>query len=136
MADGPIELTVVTPERALVHEKVDELEIPGREGYFGVLPDHAPLFSELKVGELSYRQGSKWVFLSVAWGFVEVLSNQVRVLAETAERANEIDVDRAKRAKDRAEQLIAKGGDDLDYDRAMVSLERALVRLQVSSKAH
>ena len=136
MADGPIELTVVTPERALVREKVDELEIPGREGYFGVLPDHAPLFSELKVGELSYRQGSKWVFLSVAWGFVEILSNQVRVLAETAERANEIDVDRAKRAKDRAEQLIARGGDDLDYDRAMVSLERAVVRLQVSSKAH
>src|ERR1019366_862287 len=103
MADGPIELTIVTPERALVREMVDELEIPGSDGYFGVLPQHAPLFSELKVGEVSYRQGSVWVFLAVAWGFVEVLPNQVRVLAETAERANEIDVDRARRSKERAE---------------------------------
>ena len=134
MADGPIELTVVTPERALVHEKVDELEIPGAAGYFGVLPGHAPLFSELKVGELGYRQGDRWFFLSVAWGFVEVQSDQVRILAETGERAHEIDVERATRAKQRAEQRIAKGGEDIDYRRALVALERALIRIQVAGR--
>jgi F-type H+-transporting ATPase subunit epsilon len=129
-----LELSVVTPERSIVRDTVDELEIPGADGYFGVLPGHAPLFSELKVGELGYRKGHDWFFLSVAWGFVEVLPNQVRVLAETAERAQDIDVERATRAKERAEQRISKGGDDMDYKRAMVALERALVRLQVSRK--
>jgi F-type H+-transporting ATPase subunit epsilon len=135
MADSPIELTIVTPERLLVHEQVDELEIPGAAGYFGVLPNHAALFSELKIGEFGYRQGTRWYFLSVAWGFVEIQSNQVRVLAETAERAQEIDIDRATRAKQRAEQLISKGG-DIDYDRALVALERAVIRIQVGRKAH
>jgi F-type H+-transporting ATPase subunit epsilon len=135
MADGPIELTVVTPERALTHDRVDELQIPGASGYFGVLPGHAPLFSELKIGEVSYRQGNRWFFISVAWGFVEVQPDQVRILAETAERAHEIDVDRAVRAKERAEQRIAKGGDDVDYNRALIALERALIRIQVASRA-
>jgi F-type H+-transporting ATPase subunit epsilon len=135
MAEGKIDLTVVTPERAIVHEQVDELQIPGAAGYFGVLPGHAPLFSELKIGEVAYRQGDRWFFLSVAWGFVEVQSDHVRILAETAERAQEIDVDRATRAKQRAEQRIAKGGTDIDYARALVALERALIRIQVSTKA-
>jgi len=135
MAEGKIDLTVVTPERSIVHEQVDELQIPGAAGYFGVLPGHAPLFSELKVGEVAYRQGDRWFFLSVAWGFVEVQSDHVRILAETAERAHEIDVDRATRAKQRAEQRIAKGGTDIDYARALVALERALIRIQVSTKA-
>ena len=134
MADGPIDLTIVTPERSLVHEKVDELQIPGAAGYFGVLPGHAPLFSELKIGEVSYRQGNRWFFVSVAWGFVEVQADQVRILAETAERAQEIDVDRATRAKQRAEQRIAKGGDDVDYNRALIALERALVRIQIATR--
>jgi len=134
MAEGTIDLTIVTPERAVVHEQVDELEIPGADGYFGVLPGHAPLFSELKIGEVGYRQGSHWSYVSVAWGFVEVLPNQVRVLAETAERAQEIDLDRATRAKQRAEQRIAKGGEEVDYKRALVSLERALIRIQVASR--
>ena len=134
MADGIIDLTIVTPERAIVHEKVDELQIPGASGYFGVLPGHAPLFSELKIGEVSYRQGARWFFVSVAWGFVEVQSDQVRILAETAERAHEIDLDRATRAKQRAEQRIAKGGDDVDYPRALIALERALIRIQVAGK--
>ena len=136
MADGAIDLTVVTPERAVVHEEVEELQIPGAEGYLGVLPGHAPLFSELKVGELGYRKGDRWVFLSVAWGFVEVLPNQVRILAETAERAHEIDVERATRAKQRAEERIARGGEDVDYNRALIALERALIRIQVSRKSH
>jgi F-type H+-transporting ATPase subunit epsilon len=136
MAEGTIDLTIVTPERAVVHEQVDELQIPGAEGYLGILPGHAPLFSELKVGEVGYRKGETWFFLSVAWGFVEVQSNQVRILAETAERAHEIDLERANRAKERAEERISKGGDDVDYRRALVALERALVRIQVSRKAH
>jgi F-type H+-transporting ATPase subunit epsilon len=136
MADNTIDVTIVTPERAVVHEEVEELEIPGAEGYFGVLPGHAPLFSELKVGEVSYRRGNRWTFLAVAWGFVEVLPNQVRILAETAERAQEIDVDRARRAKQRAEELIARGGEDIDYNRALVALERALIRIQVAEKTH
>lgn len=136
MAEGSIELTIVTPERSVVHEQVDELQVPGAEGYLGILPGHAPLFSELKVGEVGYRKGDRWFFLSVAWGFVEVLPNQVRILAETAERAHEIDLERATRAKQRAEERIAKGGDDIDYKRALISLERALIRIQVSRKAH
>jgi F-type H+-transporting ATPase subunit epsilon len=134
MAEGQIHFTIVTPERAVVDEQVDEIQIPGAEGYFGVLPGHAPLFSELKVGEVGYRKGKQWLYLSVAWGFVEVLPDQVRMLAETAERANEIDVQRATRAKERAEQRLAKGGDDVDYSRARIALERALIRLQVSQK--
>lgn len=136
MAEGSIDLTIVTPERSVVREQVDELQIPGAEGYLGILPGHAPLFSELKVGEVGYRKGETWFFLSVAWGFVEVQSNQVRILAETAERAHEVDIDRANRAKERAEERISKGGDDIDYRRALVSLERALIRIQVSRKAH
>jgi F-type H+-transporting ATPase subunit epsilon len=136
MATGTIDFTLVTPERSLVHEQVEELQIPGAEGYLGILPGHAPLFSELKVGELGYRIGERWFWLSVAWGFVEVLPDQVRVLAETAERAHEIDLERANRAKQRAEERIAKGGDDIDYKRALIALERALIRIQVGRKAH
>jgi F-type H+-transporting ATPase subunit epsilon len=128
-----IQLTIVTPERSLVSEQVDELQIPGAEGYLGVLPGHAPLFTELKVGELSYRKGNNWTSLAVAWGFAEVLPDQVRVLAETAECANEIDVERAIRAKDRAEQRL-KAGQDIDYDRARIALQRALIRIQVAQK--
>src|SRR5215467_15922728 len=135
MAEG-IDLTIVTPERSVVHEQVEEVQVPGAEGYLGILPGHAPLFSELKVGEVGYRKGETWFFLSVAWGFVEVQSNQVRILAETAERAHEIDLERANRAKQRAEERIAKGGDDVDYKRARIALERALIRIQVSRKAH
>ena len=135
MAEGAIDLTIVTPERAVVHEQVDELQIPGAEGYLGVLPGHAPLFSELKVGEVGYRKAERWFFLSVAWGFVEVLPNQVRILAETAERAQEIDIERANRSKQRAEERISKGGEEVDYKRALIALERALIRIQVSRKA-
>jgi F-type H+-transporting ATPase subunit epsilon len=135
MPEATLDLTIVTPERAVVHEEVDEVQIPGSSGYFGVLPGHAPLFSELKVGEVSYRQGERWSYLVVAWGFVEVHSNQVRILAETAERAHEIDVERATRAKERAEQRIAKGGEDIDYKRALIALERALIRIQVAERS-
>jgi F-type H+-transporting ATPase subunit epsilon len=135
MADT-IKLTIVTPERSVVQDEVDELQIPGAEGYFGVLPGHAPLFSELKVGEVSYRKGDRWTFLAVAWGFVEVQPNLVRILAETAERAHEIDLDRAERAKQRAEERIRRGGDEVDYNRAVIALERAIIRIHVARKSH
>jgi len=128
-----IKLTIVTPERSLLSEDVDEIQIPGANGYLGVLPGHAPLFTDLKVGELSYRKGSTWTPLVVAWGFAEVLPDQVRVLAETAERANEIDIERATRSKERAEERLKKGT-DVDYDRARIALERAIIRIQVARK--
>ena len=128
-----IKLTIVTPERSLLSEDVDELQLPGAAGYLGVLPGHAPLFTELKVGELSYRKGNTWTSLAVAWGVAEVLPDQVRVLAETAERAAEIDLERAKRSKERAEKRLSKGG-DIDYDRAQIALQRALIRIQVAQK--
>jgi F-type H+-transporting ATPase subunit epsilon len=129
-----MQLTIVTPERSLVSEQVDEIQIPGAGGYLGVLPGHAPLFTELQVGELSFRKGNSWTSLAVAWGFAEVLPDQVRVLAETAERAQEIDLERALKAKERAEQRLTRGGDDVDYDRARISLQRALIRIQVAQK--
>jgi F-type H+-transporting ATPase subunit epsilon len=130
-----IQLSIGTPERALVSDQVDEVQIPGSEGYLGVLPGHAPLFTELKVGELSYRKGGTWTSLAVAWGFAEVLPDQVRVLAETAERAHEIDLERAMRSRERAEQRLSQGG-DVDYDRARIALQRALIRIQVAKRAH
>jgi len=129
-----IKLSIVTPERSLVSEDVDELQIPGANGYLGVLPGHAPLFTELKVGELSYRKGSTWTSLAVAWGFAEVLPDQVRVLAETAERANEIDIERATRSKERAEDRLRKAESGVDFDRARIALERAIIRIQVARK--
>lgn len=130
-----IRLTIVTPERALVDEQVDEIQIPGTAGYFGVLPGHAPMFSELQVGELGYRKGSQWTFLAVAWGFAEVLSDEVRVLAETAERAQEIDVERAIRAKERAEKRLREANIEVDYERAATALHRATIRIQVGRKS-
>ena len=136
MLETLIHLTIVTPERSLVDEKVDEIQLPGAEGYLGILPGHAPLFTELKVGELGFRKGSTWGWLSVAWGFAEVLPGQVRVLAETAERATEINVERTARAKERAEKRLNQSGQDVDYNRALVALERAVIRIQVSRKVH
>src|SRR4029434_4886223 len=97
-------------------------------------PLHAALCTERKVGELSYRKGNNWTSLAVAWGFAEVLPDQVRVLAETAERSIEIDVERAMKAKERAEQRLSRGGEDVDYDRARIALHRALIRIQVAQK--
>jgi F-type H+-transporting ATPase subunit epsilon len=128
-----IKLSIVTPERALVSEDVDEVQLPGASGYLGVLPGHAPLFTELKAGELSYRKGTTTTVLAVASGFAEVLPDQVRVLAETAERANEIDIERALRSKERAEERLKKSS-DVDYDRARIALERAIIRIQVARK--
>ncbi len=100
-------LEIVTPDRALVTEQVDEVELPGSEGYFGVLPGHSPLLASLQVGELWYRIGTEKHYLSVAFGFVEVLPEHVTVLARIAEKAQDIDVARAEAAKKRAEERVA-----------------------------
>ena len=128
-----IHLTIVTPQRKIVDRSVEEVILPGSEGFFGVLPGHAPLLSALKVGEITYREGNEGGHVAVAWGFVEVLPDKVSVLADVAERAEDIDVERAKRAKERAEQRLREGH-DIDWDRARVALEKSITRLQVASK--
>ena len=136
MLPEEIELIVVTPERQLLQEPVVEVTIPGLDGALGVLPGHAPLMTELGNGELSYRQGttSQPVSLAVLRGFAEVLGNRVTVLAETAERAEEIDLARAEAAKARAEKRLASTDSNIDWDRATVALERAVIRVQVAKK--
>ena len=129
-------LEIVTPERSLVNEQVDEVQLPGSEGYFGVLPGHAPLLSTLQVGELWYRVGAEKHFLAIAFGFVEVLPERVTVLAQIAERPQEIDVTRAEAAKKRAEERLARSPQtDVDFERARVALLKSLVRLQVATRA-
>ena len=133
MADS-LDLTLVTPERSLIDEKVDEIQVPGLDGYLGLLSGHAPLFSELHVGELLYKLKGESYSISIANGFVEVLEDKVRILADIAEAANEIDIERAMQARHRAEALIAGGGDDVDYPRAIAALARATVRIKVATK--
>jgi F-type H+-transporting ATPase subunit epsilon len=129
-------LEIVTPDRALVTEQVDEVELPGSGGYFGVLPGHAPLLASLQVGELWYRKGQEKYYLAVAFGFVEVLPDKVTVLAQIAERAEDIDQRRAEKAKARAEErLTPPHKPDLDFERARVAMMKSLIRLQVASRA-
>src|SRR5215203_4410124 len=124
-------LEIVTPDRALVTEQVDEVELPGSEGYFGVLPGHTPLLSMLKVGELWYRVGQEKRHFAVAGGFVEVLPDRVTVLADIGERAEDIDLARAEAARRRAEERLAKAV-DVDVERARVALLKSLIRIQVA----
>jgi F-type H+-transporting ATPase subunit epsilon len=134
MADG-IQLVIVTPERQILNETVSEVTMPGADGYLGVLPGHAPLITELGIGELTYRTASGGNgLLAVIHGFAEVLPDRVSVLAETAEFAEDIDLARAQQALQRAQERIAKGGENLDWDRATLALQRALIRIQVVSK--
>jgi F-type H+-transporting ATPase subunit epsilon len=134
-------LEIVTPDRSLIREEVDEVVVPGTEGELGILPGHTPLLSTLKIGELWYRRGQDKHYLAIAFGFVEVLPDRVTVLADVGERAQEIDVQRAERARERAEQRLAQAPQphlsqvDLDIERARVALMKALIRLQVANRA-
>jgi len=130
-----LQLHIVSGDRALVNERVDEVEIPGSEGYFGVLPGHTPLLALLGAGELWYRQGQEKRYLAIAFGFAEVQPDQVTILAEIAERADEIDLARAEAAKKRAEVRIAKPTTDLDFERARIAMLKSLIRLQVATRA-
>ena len=128
-------LEIVTPDRALVNEQVDEVQLPGSEGYFGVLPGHTELLASLQVGELWYRVGQQKHYLAVAFGFVEVLPDHVTVLARIAEKAQDIDIARAEAAKKRAEERVARPTADMDFERARVALMKSLIRLQVATRA-
>jgi F-type H+-transporting ATPase subunit epsilon len=130
-----ITLEIVTPERSLVTTQVDELQLPGSEGYFGVLPGHTPMLATLQVGEMWYRIGQEKHHLAVAFGFVEVLPDRVTVLAQVAERAEDIDVARAEEAKRRAEERVNRPPVDLDFERARIAMMKSLIRLQVASRA-
>jgi F-type H+-transporting ATPase subunit epsilon len=130
-----IELRIVTPDKLLVKEQVDEVEIPGTEGYFGVLPGHTPMLASLAVGEMWYRKGQEKTYLSLAYGFCEVLPDRVTILAQLAERAEDIDIARAEEAKKRAEQRLAQAKGDVDYERARTALVKSLARLQVSARS-
>jgi F-type H+-transporting ATPase subunit epsilon len=133
MADT-FQLEIVTPEKKVVDTAAEEVQIPGKNGYLGVLPGHAPLITELSVGEITYRESASSTEqrLAVAWGFAEVLPNKVTILAETAERPSEIDVERAREAKERAEQFLTNGDPSVDVERALDALHRAEARLDVA----
>jgi F-type H+-transporting ATPase subunit epsilon len=136
VADG-LTLEIATPTRLVVSEQVDEVVVPGVEGYFGVLAGHAPFLTTLGIGELTYRKGRDEFHLAVAGGFCEVRNDKVIVLADTAERPEEIDRDRAERARQRAEQrLSGRTQEEVDYARAAAALARALTRLQVAGRPH
>jgi F-type H+-transporting ATPase subunit epsilon len=121
---------IVSPERLVLSESVDEVILPGTEGYLGVLPGHAPLLSSLMPGEVSYRDGKRVRFLAVSGGFVEVLPDKVTILAETCERAEEIDLDRAERSKDRAEKELREAESER-FRAASTRLQRAVTRIHV-----
>ena len=128
-----LELEVVTPERRVLLETVDEVILPGEEGYLGVLPGHAPLLTSLETGIVAYKQGGQFHYLAASGGFVEIAKNRVNILAETSERAEEIDSDRAQRSKDHAEKAMDSAtGDELEELR--IRLIRAVAHLDVKSK--
>jgi F-type H+-transporting ATPase subunit epsilon len=129
-----IQLQIVSADRSLVNETVDEVEIPGSEGYFGVLPGHTPLLALLGAGELWYRQGQEKHYLALAMGFAEVQPDRVTILAQFAERADEIDLARAEAAKKRAEERIVKPTVDMDAERARIALLKSLIRIQVATR--
>jgi F-type H+-transporting ATPase subunit epsilon len=136
MLPEAIELVVVTPEKQLLRQSAKEVQLPGADGYLGILPGHAPLITELGIGELSYHDasGKESEHLAIIRGFAEVLPDRVTVLAETAEFAEQIDIARAEAAKARAEQRLASGDSNIDWDRVTVALQRALIRIQVARK--
>ena len=131
MADV-LQLEIVTPERLVERDIVQEVQIPGKTGYLGILPGHAPLITELGVGEITYKADGMEYHVAIAWGFAEVLPDKVTVLAETAERAENIDVERARKSKERAEERLRSAGAEVDFQRALTALDRANVRLEVA----
>jgi F-type H+-transporting ATPase subunit epsilon len=133
MADT-FQLEIVTPEKKVVETAAEEVQIPGKNGYLGILPGHAPLITELAVGEVSFRAAGENHRLAVAWGFAEVLPDKVTVLAETAEKPSEIDVERARKSKQRAEQRLTSGDPNVDVVRALDAIHKAETRLEVAGQ--
>jgi F-type H+-transporting ATPase subunit epsilon len=133
MADT-FQLQIVTPEKKVVDTAAEEVQIPGKNGYLGILPGHAPLITELGVGEVKFHAGGEEQRFAVAWGFAEILLDKVTVLAETAERPSEINVERARKAKERAEQRLTSGDTNVDVERSLNALHRAETRLEVAGE--
>jgi F-type H+-transporting ATPase subunit epsilon len=129
-----IELQIVTPDRMIVQERVDEVQVPGAEGYFGVLPGHTPLLAALTVGELWYRTGQEKTYVAIAYGFAEVLPDRVTILARVAERPEDLDVTRAEAAKKRAEDRLNHPKGEIDMERARVALIKSVTRIQVAGR--
>jgi F-type H+-transporting ATPase subunit epsilon len=135
MAAQTLSLELVTPDREVLRAQVEEIQLPGRDGYLGILPGHAPLLTELGAGVLSYHQGGQVHFATALLGFAEVLGDRVIVLAERAERAEEIDLARARAAMERAEKRLVPGAtSEADFARDQAALQRALVRVQAAAK--
>lgn len=133
MADS-FQLEIVTPEKLVVRDTAEEIHIPGRNGYVGILPGHAPLITELGAGEITYRSGGRSQRFSMAWGFAEVLPDRVTILAETVERADEIDVPRAKESLTKAEESLKSAQTEEDFSKFLGKIQRAQARLEVVQK--
>ena len=132
-----LKLELVTPYKRVLSEEVDEVTAPGAIGEFGVLPDHTPLLTTLKIGELAYKKEGQTYYVAVNWGYVEVENNVMNVLVETAEPADQIDLERAQAALGRAEQALKTlSDDDKNFKIMEAALERAIIRVQVANKGH
>jgi F-type H+-transporting ATPase subunit epsilon len=127
-----IHLEIVTPEKQLFSGAVDSVTVPSTTGYLGILPGHAPLLTELGIGEISYKIGERTDYLFCSWGFMEVLPDRVVLLAQTAEAASDIDIKRAEEAKSRAEKLLSSKDPDIDFSRVQLELLRAISRLNAA----
>ena len=131
-----LKFELVTPHRKVVSEEVDEITATGTLGEFGVLPGHAPFLTSLKIGELSYKKGGSVFHMAVNTGYFEVVNDNVTVLVDSSERAEEIDLERAKRAQARAEEALLRiSQEDKEYKEMEAALQRALIRMQVAAKA-
>ncbi len=130
-----LRLEFVTPERSIAHEEVDEIQLPLADGFAGILPGHAPMLAAVRTGQMWFRKGSQIEYGFVSGGFVEVMNDRVSVLARIAERAEDIDLERAQAAKRRAEDLIARPTMEIDTERARIALLRAISRLDAASRS-
>ncbi|MFM8392837.1 MAG: F0F1 ATP synthase subunit epsilon [Acidobacteriota bacterium] len=133
MADK-FNLEIITPERKVLNEEVEEVIVPGLDGEMGILPHHTQLISQLQTGVLTYRQGTEKRSVHVSGGFVEVLPDHVAILSDVAERPEEIDLERARRARERAEKRLSSSGEDIDFRREELRLQRAMIRIQLATK--
>ncbi len=130
-----LQLEIVTPDKMVLSQSVDYVGAPGYEGEFGILPNHIPFLSALRIGNLYYKVSGKVYYVFISGGFAEIANNKVTVLAESAEKAEEIDLERARKAKERAEARIAKAQDAMEFARAQAALQRALARLRAKDMA-
>ncbi len=131
---GKILLEVVTPDKLLLSQQVDMVIAPGSEGEFGVLPGHCHFLSTLRIGELRYQTEDVWHYMSVLWGFAEVTPIKVTIMAEIAEKAEDIDVERAQAAVEKAEQRLQVGGLPSELKEAEISLEKARLRKKIAER--